>query len=116
MGSKARSVKCHHKILLALLLLLFQSGCVNGLIYTDITTPLTTNMHNTSVIDQTASDYRLVLKEPFTNVGIRGEWSNYAIAKTAKEHGMKNIHYADLREESILTGLWKKTTIIVYGR
>ena len=95
--------------------LLQLTGCVKGLLYTDVTLPMTENMHNTPITITKARSSRSAIQEPLTGAGLKAEWANYAIGKTAKNNGIKTINYADLHTKSILFGLWEAKTVQVYG-
>lgn len=91
------------------------AGCSTpGLLYTDITLPLTKNMHETPVASDVAQGRQHTIRDPFA--GIRAEWSSYAPGDTAQDGGIEVVHYVDVRRQSVLGGLWGRTTAIVYGR
>ena len=92
------------------------TACTVGVVYTEKTEPLTTNMHNAEYVLGTALSDMFSVKEPITGAGIRGEWANLALGQTAKINGLDTINYADLRTKSILFGLYEKTTVMVYGQ
>ena len=96
-------------------LLLILAGCAPGIIYTDITTPLTVDMDGNLRGSIRAERGRQSVKEPLTRLGLRAEWSGYAIGQAAKEAGFSAIRYADLRHRSVIGGLWESQTVIVYG-
>jgi len=94
---------------------LLLAGCATpGLIYTDITQPLTTNMKETPRAADLAVRSQRGLREPITRTGIRAEWSGYAIGQAARKGKLDIIHYADIRRQSVL-GIWTRTTVEVYG-
>lgn len=90
------------------------AGCTTpGFLYTDITQPLTRDMDQTPRAESVASNGARAFREPFTRV--RAEWSGYGLGKAAREGGIDVVHYADIRRQSILGGLFSRTTIEVYG-
>ena len=93
---------------------LLLAGCTTpGLLYTDITQPLTRDMDRTPRAEAFAANGSNAFREPFTRV--RAEWSGYGLGKAAREGGIDVVHYADIRRQSILLGLFSRTTIEVYG-
>ena len=86
-----------------------------GLLYTDITRPLTLDMQRTTRAPDVALGSQNVFREPFTRAGLRAEWSGYAPGQTARRGGLDTVHYADIRRQSFLGGLWSRTTVVVYG-
>lgn len=97
---------------------LCSSGCVVGLLYHDVTTPLTVDMNRTPNLAaaKTAESAHQRASEPFTGLNIRVEVSSYAIGDAAKRGDISEIHYADVRQQSVLLGLWQQKTVIVKGR
>ncbi len=91
------------------------AGCSRGLIYTNVTVPLVTNM------DKTPRGTRLVtidtrgMKEPVTGIGINAQWNSRAIGDAAKQFGLRRSYYADMNTFSILGGIWQKQTVRVWG-
>lgn len=93
---------------------LLLAGCTTpGFLYTDITQPLTRDMDRTPRAEAVAANGARAFREPFTRV--RAEWSGYGLGKAAREGGIDVVHYADIRRQSILGGLFSRTTIEVYG-
>jgi hypothetical protein len=100
--------------ILAIPLALLLTGCTTpGLLYTDITQPLTRDMNRTPRAEAFAANGSNAFREPFTRV--RAEWSGYGLGKAARQGGIDVVHYADIRRQSILGGLFSRTTIEVYG-
>jgi hypothetical protein len=92
------------------------TGCSTpGLLYTNITLPLTVDMNRTQrAVDSTATIQRII-REPLTGAGIRAEWSNKAPGDSARIGGLDEVSYADVHSNSVLAGIWQSTTILVYG-
>lgn len=98
-------------LVLAALLL---AGCTTpGFLYTDITQPLTRDMNQTPRAEGFAANGANAFRDPFTRV--RAEWAGYGLGNAAKQGGIDVVHYADIRRQSVLGGLFSRTTIEVYG-
>jgi hypothetical protein len=88
---------------------LTSTGCLNGLVYTNVVRPVVVNFNETPVQKQVVSDdvkrfqYR-----------IRIEWGDEAIGTIAREHGFTRVHYADLQTRSFF-GVWTQRWLRVYG-
>ncbi len=100
-----------------LLALLLSTSCTYGFIYTDISEPLVRNMDATPNPKnaKTVSLGQLKLEEPFTPVGLRVEVNSNAIGEAARQHGIEDIYYADLRTISILGGIFQMRSVYVTG-
>lgn len=86
------------------------SSCVAGSIYTHTVEPLTTNFHNTPVVDDAAGEGDVKQIDYY----VRVSWSANAIGEIAKANGFDEVHYADLETLSVL-GLWTQRWAHVYG-
>lgn len=107
-----------HRISLLFLICLFYSicsGCMQGLIYTNVTVPLVINMNKTPIGTKFAAISSKELKEPVSGIGLSAEWSSRAIGDAAKRSGLTQINFADLHTFSIFGGIWKKQTVQVWG-
>jgi hypothetical protein len=88
---------------------LASSGCLTGLVYTDVVRPVVVNFQETPVQQQMVLDdvkrfqYR-----------IRVEWGDEAIGTIARKHGITRVYYADLRTRSFF-GVWTQRWLHVYG-
>ena len=101
------------RLLLALALVLPLAGpvgCVRGLLVHHVVMPLDVDFNETPVQHHYAEDdtkrfqYR-----------VRIEWGDEGIGTIAKEHGLTEIHYADVETLSLLNGVWLQRWIRVYG-
>lgn len=90
-------------------------GCVSGLLYTEISLPLTRNFKGTPVGTKHAELDVKELREPITGANIRVQWDSNAIGDIAKAHGIEKVYSADLRILSVLLGIWKQEHVIVHG-
>lgn len=85
-------------------------GCVRGILYTDTTTPLVRNFHDTPVVSgEGGGDVKTI------RYYVEIDWDSNAIGDIAKKEGFEEIYYADLRTLSIL-GVWTQRFVHVYGR
>jgi len=100
---------------LTLALLLTCPGCVFGLLYSDVTFPLTTNLKGAPLGSKHAEMDVKEIREPFTGASIRVEWDSNAVGDIAKKFGIEKIYGADLRTVSVLFGIWRQEHVIVHG-
>jgi hypothetical protein len=101
------------KIALALTALaaaLLVAGCTTGLIYTHTRQPLTRDMHNTVIVPNSAAGDIKHIQISYVGVA----WDSAAIGDVAKQHGLREVSYADLETLSVL-GIWHQYTVHVYG-
>jgi hypothetical protein len=92
------------------------AGCSTpGLLYTDITLPLTLDMSSTQRAPDSTAAIQRIIREPLTGAGIRAEWSDDAPGNRARIGGLDRVSYADVRSNSVLGGIWGSTTVLVYG-
>jgi len=89
---------------------------MQGLIYTNSTVPLVTNMNHTPVGSKFAAASSEQLKEPVSGLGVSAEWNSRAIGDAAKHNGLTQINFADMHTVSIFGGIWKKQTVQVWGK
>lgn len=101
--------------LIALLVAVLLSGCTAGFLYTDITRPLTTNMHSTPRSIDRGKARTSELREPITGINIKAEWASRSIGDAMSNGALENGEFADIRTVSVLGGLWKRQTVVVYG-
>ena len=87
------------------------AGCTSGFIYSNVTRPLTTDMHQTPVGRRVCQVNSKHLEEPLTGLDITVEWDSRSIADAARQAGFETV----LKQISFLGGLWKKQTVCVCG-
>jgi hypothetical protein len=92
------------------------AACAPGLIYTDVTVPLTKNVEQTPIGTKLATNSTQHVRIPLPRGRLAAEWDSRAIGETAKKRGLEEVYYADLRILSILAGTWKRETIRVWGK
>ena len=98
------------------LIIFLNTGCSSpGLIYTNITSPYTTNFNNSPVGSKICRVNAHRLKEPISRVGVSGEWSSKIIDNAMNEAGMTNCYYVDVKTLSLLLGTYRRKTLILYG-
>lgn len=86
-----------------------------GWLYTDYTSPVVENMHNTprgSRLVELDSHY---LEEPITRANLSVEWRSRAIGDAAKRFGLSKIYFADQHIFSICGDIYRRQTIRVWG-
>lgn len=92
------------------------TGCsAPGLLYTDIVMPYTLDMNQNSAGSRriTIDEYRI--REPVSGYGIYALWQNRDVQAAAREANISRIQYADRRILSILGGIYRQRTLIIYG-
>ncbi len=102
-------------IMLLLMFLLLGPGCTSGLIYTNVTFPLTTDMNQTPIGHTVTSVNSKLLQEPVTGLDISVEWDSRAIGDAARKAGFETFYFADMKTISLLGGLWEQQAIRVWG-
>jgi hypothetical protein len=93
-------------------------GCAfpaRGLVYTDTVQPLCQDLRGTTLGSKSADGSSKRIQIPTTRFDITAEWDSRAIGDIAKEHGISTVNGCDSRIQSLLMGLWRKDTVIVYG-
>ena len=92
------------------------TGCSSpGIIYTNITRPHTTNFNNSPVGSKSCRVDAHRLKEPISRVGVSGEWNSEIIVNAMREAEMTKCYYVDVKILSFLRGMYRRTTLILYG-
>jgi hypothetical protein len=104
-----RLCKYAYPLLTALLL----GGC--GLLYTDTTMPYSSKFGETPVGTKRCVIDSHQIKEPVTRYNLYAEWSADHILSEARKAGIKDIYYMDKRTFSILLGIYKRESLILYG-
>ena len=86
-----------------------------GKIYTDITVPYTKVFYATPPGTKSCILNDHQIKDPVTGLNLNAEWTMDLIKSEATKAGIKEIYYIDQRTFSILFGIYKHKTLIVYG-
>ena len=103
------------RCLLSLWLLLLPGCVARGFLYTRVTEPATLDFQKTPVGSKRIVVRAYRLQEPVTGYGIAAEWDKDPVKAAAAQAGVTNLYFADLRTLSILGGLYRARTLIVYG-
>ena len=91
------------------------NGCTYGLLYSDSTEPIVTNMKSTPRGNNVCESGTKLVSVPFVSGSLTASWDSQAIGDAAKKAGLSEIYYADLHTLRIL-GVWQKQTVQVYGK
>lgn len=86
-------------------------GC--GLIYSDVTRPLSTNMNDTSRGRKGYSCSTRAIRDPITKIKLNLEWDDRSVGGCTE--GSNTVHYADKSSFSVLGGLYQEQKTIIYG-
>jgi hypothetical protein len=98
-------------IFLSLILVLAVSGCTYGLLYTHTAVPLTLNHWATPAAGTgAAGDIKHI---QVSWIGVM--WGDDGLGQIARQHGIKDLYYADLEYLSVLT-VWRQYTVHLYGK
>ncbi|MGZ6224601.1 MAG: TRL domain-containing protein [Syntrophales bacterium] len=92
------------------------TGCGTfGIIYSSTVVPYSEEFKETPVGTKRCviNDYQL--SEPLTRVSLATEWSTNYISAAAEKAGIKDVYYIDVKTVSILLGIYKHKTLIIYG-
>ncbi len=101
---------------LCLLSVTILTGCGTfGIVYSNTVVPYSQEFKETPVGTKSCiiDDYQL--SEPLTRVSVAADWSTNYIFVEAKKAGVKDIHYIDIKTVSILLGIYKHKSLIIYG-
>ena len=103
------------RIGLALAALVLAGCSPRGLLYSNTVEPYSWEFHRTPVGTKqcVVNDYRL--KEPVTGYSISAEWTSSYLLREAKKAGIRDIYYIDKHTLSLLNGLYKRDSYIIYG-
>ncbi|HVO66432.1 MAG TPA: TRL domain-containing protein [Syntrophales bacterium] len=86
-----------------------------GKLYTDITVPYTKVFYETPAGTKQCVLNDHQIKDPVTGLNLNAEWTMDLIKSEANKAGIKEIYYIDQRTFSILFGIYRHKTLIVYG-
>ena len=101
--------------LLCMVAMLVMGCSARGLLYTSTTEPYSQTFRNTPVGAKSIVINTYRLKEPVSRVSLSGEWDTDEIMRAAREAGITDLHYIDIKTLSILLGTYRRQTLIVYG-
>lgn len=97
----------------ALLGALLLAGC--GLIYSNRVSPYSTKFGGTPVGTKRCVINKHQIKEPVTGYNLYAEWTWSSILDEARKAGITNVYYMDKQTLSILLGIYKRESFIIYG-
>jgi hypothetical protein len=99
------------RVVFALALAFAVSGCSAGILYTHTVEPLTLNHHAAPAAGiDTQGDIKHI---QVAWLGVM--WGTDGLGELAREHGIKELYYADLEYLSVLT-VWRQYKVHLYGK
>ncbi len=98
-----------------LLLLNACSSLAPGLLYTNLTRPYSTDFSDTTLGTKHVVLDEYSLREPLSGVGLSVEWSKDRLRSEAQKAGIPRISHVDQQILSVLLGLYRKHSLIIYG-
>lgn len=105
---------------LVLILAACIQGCgsvpVYGLIYTHVRVPYTIDLNNAANLDSAhGRGAQVTMSEPLSGYGLSARTRSNAMGDAAGEVGMGTLNFADQEVFSLFGGIYRTTTIHVYG-
>jgi hypothetical protein len=101
---------------IALLGLVLLAGCApTGILYTHRVTPYSTCFGATQAGTKKCVINQHRISEPVTGAGIHAAWTAERIRDEARKAGIQNICYMDRKTFSVLLGIYKRESLIIYG-
>ena len=91
------------------------SGCVRGYLYTNTVEPYCTDMQSTPRAERRSDSGIMSVSIPRLP-GARTVWSSNAIGDAAKQAGIREVYYCDLKRFSVLGGIYGSESLVVYGK
>jgi len=108
------AIKATFLCLIAVLLL----GCGRGLLYTKTIKPYTKTFRNTPVGEKVLVINTQNIKASIPTItppGLSGQWDTDDIMRLAREKGITELRYIDIKTVSFLLGTYSHKSLIVYG-
>lgn len=96
-------------------LLLYGCALPYGVLYTRKVVPYSREFRETPVGTKQCLVREHQLKEPFSGYNMYAEWSTGYLMNEARQAGITTVYYVDKETLSILFGIYKRDTLIVYG-
>lgn len=104
------------KGLLVLLAGLLLAGCGQiALLYSDTIAPYSHQFDQTRVGSRRCVITSHRLREPVSGRSLSAEWTTSRILDEAHKAGLTTISYIDRRTLSILLGIYRRESLIIYG-
>ncbi len=105
-----------NKIIGLTLIVVFFSGCaLEGRLFSNTVAPLSSDFNNTPVGLKKCVIKNYRVREPVSRLNVSAEWSRGYVAEQAREAGIENIYYMDVRVLSFLLGIYRRKDLIIYG-
>lgn len=99
-----------------LLLVLLLSGCGQiALLYSNKVTPYSKEFNATRIGSKSCIIDTHKIRDPLSGYSLTAEWSTNKILNETRKAGIKKIYFIDLKTLSILNGLYRRESLIVYG-
>jgi hypothetical protein len=91
-------------------------GCMSrGGLYSNTIEPYTTDFHNTPVGTKECVLNEYEVQEPISGYGLSADVNFASVRQAAQNAGITNINYADVKDVSVLGGIYRMKRLIVYG-
>ena len=93
-------------------------GCGRGLLYTKTIEPYTKTFRNTPVGEKFIVINTENIKASIPTItppGLSVQWDTDNIMRLAREKGITELRYIDIKTVSILLGTYSRKSLIVYG-
>lgn len=106
------------KGVVSLLLFLLLCGCAKmqiALLYSNTVAPYSEEFAATPTGSKRCVINTHEIKDPLSGYSLTAEWSTSKILEQAHQAGIKKIDYIDLKTISILNGVYRRESLIVYG-
>ncbi len=104
------------RTLLSIACILLLSGCVrDGIIYTHKIEPYSKKFNATPVGSKQIIINTHQIKEPASGYNLYAEWTTQFIFNESRRAGINEIYYMDKQTLSVLFGIYKRESIVVYG-
>lgn len=86
-----------------------------GRLITSITEPFNTDFNSTPVGSKQCIIKNFKIQEPITGYNMYAEWSRNELRNAAMQAGITNICHIDIHTFSLLSGVYRKRNLIIYG-
>lgn len=113
--TESKRVCYYFQILLLSIMSVFLSSCIRGYLYTNTVEPYCTDMQSTPRAERRSDSGIMSVAIPRLP-GARTVWSSNAIGDAAKQAGIKEVYYCDLKRFSVLGGIYGSESLVVYGK
>jgi hypothetical protein len=113
--AESKRLSWYFRILSLSMISILLTGCIRGYLYTNTVEPYCTDMQSTPRA-HSRSDSGIVSVSIPRLPGARTVWSSNAIGDAAKQAGIKEVYYCDLKRFSVLGGIYGSESLVVYGR